>query len=227
VVEVTEVLMDLQGAEATFIGRTFGADDSSPLSFTSNVDVANKRFTFTLQPGVTYLGRPITLTGVGAFNAVTGVYDLTTMGTLGSSSLDGTGTFSVTGTGGKGSDRWPPTGPHYVDYESVVDLTHAPISITEATFTIDGAPQFSIPVPDFYNPTVASWRWDLPGVTVDNHTFAVAATGFSPKDGGVGSFTTRVLSTPEPASLLPFTCGILSLAGLAWMRRRSDRSAHA
>ncbi len=111
--------MNAEAAEMTFIGRYFGPDDASPLSFTSNQDITNQSFNFSLAPGSTYLGQAMALTASGSFNTTTSEWGMTTSGALGS------------------------PGPNRMTWSSVYNA-----SITgDPTFLIAG--KITVPVPNF------------------------------------------------------------------------------
>ena len=115
----TEVMMNTEAAEMTFIGRYFGPDDASPLSFTSNQDITGQSFSFNLTPGSTYLGQSMSLTASGSYNTTTSEWDITTSGSLG------------------------PVGPNQMTWSSVYTA-----SITgDPTFLIAG--KITVPVPNF------------------------------------------------------------------------------
>ena len=83
---LTEVMMDVQGSEAILYGNLLGVNPTSPqsLSGTSSTDIANGSFTFSLNPGSTYLGQAISDSVQGQYNAATGSFDWTATGSWGS-----------------------------------------------------------------------------------------------------------------------------------------------
>jgi hypothetical protein len=93
----TEVMMNAEGSEAMFIGRYFGGDASSPLSFTSTQDVANQTFSFALSPGSTYLGQAASLTASGYYDATKGEWVVTTNGSIGGTYWSGASSMTING----------------------------------------------------------------------------------------------------------------------------------
>src|SRR5947209_1930894 len=113
-------MMEAQGADIAALGRFFGADSRTVLSFTSFVNPAAKTFTYTLNPGIIYLGRALSLTSMGQSNAMS-QWTWTSNLSLGTTSWSDIGTGAFTG------DPWDlgeiftldPSG----DYESHVEYT--------------------------------------------------------------------------------------------------------
>jgi hypothetical protein len=93
----TEVMMNAEGSEAMFIGRYFGGNASSPLSFTSTQDVANQTFSFALSPGSTYLGQAASLTASGYYDAMKGEWVVTTNGSIGGTYWSGASSMTING----------------------------------------------------------------------------------------------------------------------------------
>jgi hypothetical protein len=225
---VNEVMMEVQGAEAAYIGRTFGPDTSSPLSFTSNVDVAAQTFSFSLNGGSTYQGNSISLSGSGALDSSTGLFDWSTTGFLGSSPLDGSGTINPDpGIGG----RWPPDGPIYVDWHGQgsigIDSQGHVTSSWSYQFTINDLIVSQGQGKDNLNLGIMignNWNWVLDPVQVGDESFAIDTTGFTPPTGGSGAFTVTISSVPEPSTI---TLGCISMIGLTmvcrWRRNHAGR----
>src|SRR6266545_7282689 len=72
--EVPEMMMETQGLISVGLGVQYGP--SEDLHFISNTDINNLTFNFALVPGSTYAGQTATITGSGAFNSSTNLYDL-------------------------------------------------------------------------------------------------------------------------------------------------------
>lgn len=217
----TEALMNAEGADAGLIGMFFGADSGSPLHFTSFVDPKTFTFSFSLNPGSTYLGQSITESASGSFDPNTGILSATTSGTLGAT------TFSIT------------------DLETFTDILNGIEGSGDQTFSLDG---HSIPghenerrhverVREFRDGTSEESgyyedkeghrtpftepdrrRPDEPDWDFGTRHGGPYSTGFSPLDGGAGSFTTTVSPVPEPSTLLLIGSGILGLGG--FLRKR-------
>jgi hypothetical protein len=82
----TEVLFEEQGTTALSLGSVFGADATSPISFTSFVDPSGTSFSYATVPGSMYLGQSLTITGSGTLN--TGNYHVSASINLGGIVLD-------------------------------------------------------------------------------------------------------------------------------------------
>ncbi len=74
---LSEVMMDVQGSEAQLYGAMLGVNPSMPqtLDGTSSTDPSTGSFSFSLNPGSTYLGESITDSITGHFNSTTDSYD--------------------------------------------------------------------------------------------------------------------------------------------------------
>ena len=223
---MTEAMMGTQGGDAGLIGMFLGADANAPLQFTSFVDPTNFTFSFSLTAGSTYMGQPMTLSGSGSFDPNTGSLSALSSGTFGAES------FSVSD-----SETWTNT------TDGIAGLGDQTLSVngsekgrrvvTHRRFSRDGTSEESghyvdehghrIPGSDFQEPddydTPDDPDWDFGTRRIrEGGPYSVFSTGFSPLDGGAGSFTTTISPVPEPSSLLLVGSGMLGLAGL--LRKR-------
>jgi hypothetical protein len=244
----TEMMMETEGAEMTFIGRYFGPDNSSTLSFTSNQNIAGQCFSFSLDPGTTYLGQSMTLKATGDFNTTTNEWDVTTNGSLGSTTWSSSYTAGITGdptffVAGKITVPLPGFPLLDMEVKGALFATFPPpfplylvASVGTAQATVLGQP---------VGPTfgvfdllfkAGAWNWATGGVFLagldangGGHDFQVASSGqVTPVTGGLGTFTSQVQSVPEPAtaSLLFFgLIGIGVIGRRSWFRRTSRGSA--
>ncbi len=64
-----ELMMTEQSTFLDFLGSTFGPDSSSKLHFTSVIDPKGQSFSFSLDPGSTYMGEPIALSVSGELDS--------------------------------------------------------------------------------------------------------------------------------------------------------------
>ena len=96
--QLTDLMVENQGDNAEFIAIVFGTDANSPLAFTSNVNSAGTLFTFSLTPTL-YRGQSMTLTGTGSYDSTTNILQLSSSGSLGSTSWTTAGTAAVTFSG--------------------------------------------------------------------------------------------------------------------------------
>ena len=220
--------MENQGENSAVIGALFGPDESSPLFFSSNVDVAGMAFSFSLKPGSTYLGLAITLSGSGVFDAVTDVWNASSSVTLGSASWTVTGTYG--GNPATDDSFLPPPflpvsnfviDPGSRQYHDIHDLIFYNPATGESGgffhFTdihgIRSTPNF--PITDHRNQD-GTWSWD----TITD-TFRIDSTGISLE--GDGSFSTTISAIPEPSSVVLFGAGLLGMMIRGWRRLHSLR----
>jgi hypothetical protein len=226
----TEILMANQEANSLFIGDFFGVDSKSPLNFTSIVDTGGQFFTYSLIAGSNYSGQPISLTSSGMLDAAGTVWTFSSSGTFGTTSWSSTGT-ALTSTSGDITDD-----KHDYDFKDnnnrkVRDIhldsrTINGKSSTDSGFKTD-ATGTKVPGSDFDSTDTmdgTQWTFNLKpksGMSFDN--FPIVSTGFSPTDGGVGSFTTTII--PEPSSLTLIVLGALGILGLRLRGPRRHSSA--
>ncbi len=221
---ITELMMENQGENSAVIGALFGPDASSVLSFSSSVDIAAMRFSFSLQPGSTYLGLPITLSGTGVFNAAADQWDAVSSGTLGTTSWTVSGGYFGPVTG---DPILPPSNfiinPGSSQFHDLHDL----VFVDPATGESGGIMHFTdrngnrstpnFPITDHRNPD-GTWEWN---VIAD--AFRVSSVGSSPVgSGGPGSFSARISAVPEGSSTLPRLAASLScLLACGWRCQRA------
>jgi hypothetical protein len=218
----TELMIENQGDNAGFLGLMFGPDASSPLNFSSNVNSAGTMFSFSTDPGATYQGQSLVLSGLGVFNPSTNVLVTSSSGSLGGESWTTSGYETVTAIGDgfsttSDSDLFAQQVKAF-DRHRVTDLFPDGKSTDFGWFTDKNGNK--IPNSDFTStdtwkltdPNPGTWQYAESGLT-----FAVTSQGFSPLTGGTGSFVASVV--PEPSASLLFLGG-LSMLWLAFARRR-------
>lgn len=224
--QAVEALMDAQGANASLVGRAFGADQSAVLSFTSDVDALGTTFSYSLASGSRYQAQPITSEGTGALDPVTGLWTMSSSGSLGDATWTGAGSGSFTGDPSF-SFRWDwvliSGGTRgFLDYVSVgklVVVNGGPESEELVTYTILGSPVGVSAGHDIIR--LPDWSWDLGGNI--NVGISVAAAGIQPAAGGAGFFTDRILPVPEASSLMMVISGVGLLNLLKkWPRRMTQ-----
>lgn len=224
---MTEMMMENQGENNLVIGAFFGPDPNSALVFTSMVDPVALTFSFSLNPGSTYLGLPISLSSSASFDAVNDVWDASSSVTLGTASWTIIGTYSA------------PIGDPFQNSNFLIDPKNLPPGVDPRQFhdmhdlifynTKDGtsggfvhftniqgqrsSPNF--PVGDVRNPD-GSWSYEL--IT---DAFWVHGSGFSPvPTGGSGTFTTMVSPIPEPSFAVLVAVTLIATAKSAALRSR-------
>ncbi len=222
---ITEFLAEAQGEDAEIVQTLFGNDSSSPLHFTSNVDVATTTFSYSLVPGSTYQGLGMNLSGSGVFDSGTNVWTLTSSGALGPTTWDSLGTDSITNL-----DLTSHSNRHYRrgleiqrrrDIEDDKDVNSSGVSFGRAWRTFDGVQQGNTwGILDNVPKDRAEWNWSASG---DALAALIVTAGVSPTDGGAGTFTTVISSVPEPESLTTFVIGAVILVGHRMLRCAGER----
>jgi hypothetical protein len=232
--EVIEVLMDAQGANATLIARSFGPDSNSVLSFTANVQVGQS-FSYSSTPGLTYLGQPLSVTTSGIFNTSTNAWEMTSSGSLGGTSLSGTGREFFDDAPPQGEMNWiwgPLDYRSFTTYPNLFDPT-LPDSESAITLTILGIP-FITGITSIdtlrHDDLGADWQWVLPQIELVLPSGARSQTRIDSKSATFPTnpnvnftFTTQIqeiAAIPEPASYLLFSIGLLGFAGHARRKRK-------
>jgi hypothetical protein len=223
--EAIDVLKEAQGADTAFIGRYFGPDQDSVLSFNSNIDPSGNSFNYSLVPGSKYLGLDTTLSTSGNFNSSTNAWDVVSLGSLGSQpwSANASGTFDSD----KGDYNWktppipfPPSfGLVSLDYHSSVIYDDRPLSAkfssADVSFTINNNSVLTVKADDYLrglgdvSRPKLDWYWKLKDVrfsvlnNIKPSEFQIISLGETPATGN-GVFSTRItpLAVPEPSSIL-------------------------
>jgi hypothetical protein len=205
---ITEEMIEHEGDAAGFLGLAFGPDASSPLQFSSNTNFAGMSFSYALNGGSTYLGQSLSLLGQGSFNPVTDVMSLSSSGQLGSQAFTILGqdqvTFNADGSVSGAADfNFYFQGVKAYDRHRRIRL-YSDGTSTDVGYYTDKNGQ-KIPNSDFDSVDVwdlikGNWGYNEAGN--DGLTFLLASSGYSPINGGDGTFTAAISNVPEPASLL-------------------------
>lgn len=82
VASAAQIMIQTQGDDAAFLANSFGVDPNSPLNYASSIDPSGSTFGFSLAPGATYLGQPMTLTATGSLNPSTQTWTVSSSGSL-------------------------------------------------------------------------------------------------------------------------------------------------
>jgi hypothetical protein len=204
-VETTELMMELQGMLATWLGINYGP--SEDLQFSSFTDVSSKTFSFNLLPGATYAGQSAMLTASGAFDALNNEWDYLASGSVGIDS------WSATGTAVDPPQHWfpeidisRPLGPP-TKVESSVSITVTENAVfSQGTSVVRNATTNAIISQSAYSDAWQlkgtkkdEWKWKTGQVSTSTGPMRVVSEGSSPVEGGVGQFTTRITAVPEPS----------------------------
>lgn len=217
VIETTEMLAQIQGSDTVFMGRYFGSDPSSPILFNAQADFANRTITYSTVPGSTYLGQPLSLSNVAAYNAGADQWEWTSQGQLGAQSWTNTGNGQYIGDPTIIVAGFVPIGGIIYDYHAIVTVTFAtffPPSGTSsgtASLTLNAAVVGTAPISDTFNGTAFTWKFG--NITFNNAPLGVEMRGSLSPDGA-GQFTVLI---PTPGAL-----ALLGLGGLVAGRRRRN-----
>ncbi len=224
-----ELMMDAQGANATLLGRLFGPDPSTVLSFSSSVDEADGIFSYSSAPGSTYLGQPLSLSVSGTFDSASDLWEMSASGALGGTSLSGTGSESVTGDPlGSWLWNWGPLDAHA---RSTIVFTQNENGIIDGSYSsltgglsVSDTDVATFSAEDNQNPD-GSWTWTSGSIQIGGYTFTINSEGSEISQEGnnlLGSFQTQILPVPEPSTFTLLGIGTLSL--LACFRRRKAKA---
>jgi hypothetical protein len=223
---LTGQMIETEGDYAGFLGLAFGPDASSPLVFTSDVNLSATSFSFSLNTGQTYLGQPISMTATGSYNTSTDILTISSSGMLGTAAWTTSGseteTFDSSGDAiGSSDDNFLQGG--VLVYDKVrYNIKYYPSGLsTDKGYYTDKNGNY-IPGTDFdsfnYNPPPpppppppGTWVYTESGT--DGLPFAITTTGIT-STGGTGSFTVLITPIPEPGTLglATFAVALLSLA---------------
>ena len=232
-IQVTETMMSVSAFDALPIVEENGLDPSAVLQYSSYIDPQTGAFSYSLLPGQTYLGQPLSLTTLGTYDPGTTTYNWTTTGEYGSQALSGSGTAYWFGDPTQKVDQsekvWNPYKDKYDTwrYQGTVEVNGGQSSFKNLKVTINGAQDQKISGKDTYTTTAGVTQYTWTDVTVCMDDERVPSTcsplslngiGYTPFDGGLGGFSIQAAATPEPSSLFLLGSGILGLA--SFLRKR-------
>jgi hypothetical protein len=219
--EVPEMMMQAQGSYAIFLATQYGTPPKI-LSYVSSTDIAGRSFSFALAAGSTYNGQSATLNASGAFNSITGNWDFSAGGTVGA------GNWSSSGVGIDPAGDWMFRMDFPSTYLVVSDVTYtqtATRTVSQGTFTVKdfttGAVVSTSQHTDtliLQGPGAGNWMWDDGLFHTIQGDRRVDASGFTPIEGGIGSFTAAI-TVPEPGCIL-WLLVVSSGAGRLCRRKR-------
>jgi hypothetical protein len=241
--EVTEMMMEMEGAEATIIARYFPPTGVSNLPFTNQLNVSAKTLSFQTAPGAVYEGMPVTLSASAAFDNGDGKWHLTSTVAVGTYGWHLSG-FAQALPPPDPSDPpyidhfdvdWsallppliPPPNPVPFDYSSNISYTNtAAQTISEATinfsqFGINLAQTVAYDHLTTQGPDKGKWEWNLPAANENGNAFRVNGQGITPLLDGPGSSTFQIAPVPEPGGFL--LCAVsLFLSCVLPVRKRTS-----
>jgi hypothetical protein len=224
-VTLTQLMIEDEAQDSILLGSAFGVDPTSPIRFTSNVDVAGATFSYASVPNSLYLGQSVSINGTGgSFNPITDTLSISSTIVLGAATISADGSISVILVANPKTDfykrNFPKTPvPGGDAYDQECDSLTFPSGRSLATcqYTTLAGKVFGAPFTeaDKYDAKTGAWN-----VSESAPHFAVAITseGVSPPIGGTGTFTTTI-SAPEPATLPLLLSGLMVLP---WARRRRN-----
>ena len=221
VATLTQLMIEDQGNDMTLLGLGFGVDPSSPVTFSSNVDLSTTSYSFMSAPGSMYEGQSLTIVASGVYDSTTSLLTTTASITLGATTYIDTGTLdlSVNSNYMNATELTPPMPTPFFAVDVTDDECFEKPGFFEdfCYYTNNGT---KIPDSDYLSIVSMS----LPGWTFQNYgDFLVSSVGSSPAAGGDGSFTATVSPVPEPSDLTLLAFGISVLTG-AKIRLRRNRS---
>jgi hypothetical protein len=199
-----------------------GADPSSSLHFSSNVNPSGTMFSFSTNPGTTYQGQSLSLNGSGAFNPSTNELTLSSSGTLGGTSWTTSGSQTISAIG----DSFSSTGALdlFIAQDKAFDSKSKGYQFSDGTSIGSGFKTDKngdrIPGKDFFETdkfNKETGKWEFKEVPLSTLGLTVTSEGTSLVGGGAGTFTTSVV--PEPPASLLFLGG-LSLLWIALLVRK-------
>jgi hypothetical protein len=224
---LSEVMMDLQSTEAQLDAAMLGVSPSSPqsLSGATSMDPSTGSFSFTLNPGSTYLGQSISDSVQGQFNSATGSYNYTATGAsaLGFKWSETGSIIPVAIDLGVGEPEWQlksygavytllsyPPKYIYGQTDQVIilgpGLTSPALSLRSSSLFDPMGNNLGISIgTDQFNPLTGRYQFqDLfqraPKAPYRLLSFGDTTTGTTPITGGAGTYTTTISSVPEPSS---------------------------
>ncbi len=217
-----QLMAEAQIENLTFVSLLFGADAGSPLNFTNNVDVAGMKFSYSLNPGATYQGMAMTLTGSGAFDSASDSWLLSSAGSLGSTSWTASGAETATPTGSgswtiASEEHLTPPNPWDIEFDGTANDDGTSSGLCQDTLfnAAWGGPYECQGEGDGENWKKTS---DGPPPPRDNQ---IQLNGITPyPDGGMGTSTGVISAIPEPSTFSLISLGIAGL--ISWgVRNRS------
>ena len=237
---LNEVMMDAQGSEALLYGALLGVSPTSPqsLSGTSLIDPSGGSFSFSLNPGSTYLGQSISDSVQGQFDPTTSSYLWSARGSWGNPfewvingkivpiEIDPTKpTWQLTSSEtltiqGVGDLQLPDTATVYGS-----GMNGPTLSVLSSSLLDPFGRQFGQRTGiDTYDPATNTYVFQdlfIPKPQFPLVLFQDRTTGVSPFTGGAGTYTTTIGAVPEPSTLLMLPLGLLGMIAYAWWTRQS------
>jgi hypothetical protein len=231
---LSEVMMDVQGSEALLYGSFLGASSTpQSLSGTSTSDPSTGSFSFSLNPGSTYLGQSISDSVHGSFDPTTYSYNWTAEGLWGGIDWQAKGNIApalvdITGP------QWKLTSIEQMNLPKLglFDLPDTvtilgtgkdkpALSFKTSSLLQKGVRQGETVGTDTYDAKTNTFEFrelfkPQPGFRLVPLSYDT--TGTLPFTGGAGTYTTSI-SSPEPSSLFIALLAGAGLAAFKWLKR--------
>jgi hypothetical protein len=235
---LTETMMDAQASEALLYGAMLGASSTpQSLSGTSSTDPSTGSFSFSLNPGSTYLGQAISDSVQGQWNPATSSYQWTAVGAWGDvkdmvkwAAQGNITPIEIEVTPDK--LLWQANSTELVqgpgklmlpDKVTLIGDGKKTPALSFRTSTLQdnaGRPLGTATGLDTYN--AKEGAYDFKEIFVprqppfQKQLLQYGTSGMAPFTGGSGTYTTSISSTPEPSSIVMCLIGVLGIAGYAW-----------
>ena len=231
----TEVQMEDQASQNLIVQALFGSIPGDSLTYSSTMSSAGDSFSYATTSGSMFLGQPISVSANATMTSPQpDEYDwtITAAGTLGSSmwtvvdpevvKKNANGSYTVTSD----YDYFDKNGNKVGDLHITVFVDKDVTMDTDTGYFTDknGNKQWHS---DFTSTSQyvgdGNWRINVKPSYQDSQQIpnAIDTTGFTPLNGGAGSFTPTFTTVPEPSSWRMLVLGTLSLLAYEWRRRKA------
>ena len=225
---LTQLMIENQGQDSFILGSAYGVDLTSPIPFTTNVDLASMSYSYNSMAGLLYEGQPLSIVGTGSFNSSTNTLTTTSNITLGPNTLSAPGTVVVDLLANPKTDSFKRTFPPFpvpggTAYDEECDSLQFPSgrSLDTCQYTRANGTPFgpAFTSADNYNTLTGAWTFDQSSIELG---VGVAIAGLSAPTGGFGSSeATLSVPIPEPPALTMLAFALAVLGARKFLGGRS------